>query len=84
VASSREWLEPHDLDLQEWSTCAENSSSDAYAAARQQVLDDMSSGRQFGVTGTPAFFVNGQFLSGNQPLSAFDEAIAEALGQSGQ
>jgi protein-disulfide isomerase len=84
VARSKEWLEPHGLDIQKWSTCAEDSSSDAYAAARQVVLEDMSSGRQFGVTGTPAFFVNGRFLSGNQPLSAFDEAIADALGQSGQ
>lgn len=83
VTLSKDWLQPEGIDVAQWSTCAEDSSSEAYAAARQRVLDDMSTGRQFGVTGTPAFFVNGRFLSGNQPLSAFDEAIAEAL-DSGQ
>ena len=79
ASMARTWLGPSQVDMDRWSLCAEDTSSDAYRAARQRVLDDMSDGQQFGVTGTPAFFVNGRFLSGNQPLTAFDEAIEDAL-----
>lgn len=34
---------------------------------------------EFGVSGTPAFFVNGRYLSGAQPLPAFDKLIQEEL-----
>ncbi|NNE46710.1 MAG: thioredoxin domain-containing protein [Rhodothermales bacterium] len=78
----REWISPAGIDVDAWSECAIDTSSDAYQAARQRVLADAESGSRNGVTGTPAFFVNGQFLSGNQPLSAFDEAIAAALADS--
>ena len=33
----------------------------------------------FGVTGTPAFFINGRFLSGAQPLPAFETIIDDEL-----
>ena len=35
-----------------------------------------------GVTGTPGFFINGQFLNGAQPIAVFDQAIAAV--QSGE
>ncbi len=40
---------------------------------------DMASGEQNGVTGTPAFFVNGRRLSGAQPFTAFKELIDDEL-----
>ena len=43
------------------------------------VRRDLALGTELGVTGTPAFFVNGRFLSGAQPYSAFAELIDEAL-----
>lgn len=42
-----------------------------------QQSQEMLSG--FGVSGTPAFFVNGRYLSGAQPLPAFDKLIQEEL-----
>jgi protein-disulfide isomerase len=78
----REWISAAGIDVDAWSECTNDTSSDAYLAARRRVLADAESGSRYGVTGTPAFFVNGQFLSGNQPLSAFDEAIAAALADS--
>jgi protein-disulfide isomerase len=48
-----------------------------YAAAVQKDLDE---GKQAGVTGTPAFFVNGRFLPGAQPLERFVQLIDEELG----
>ena len=32
-----------------------------------------------GVNGTPAFFINGIFLNGNQPLSEFSKIIEDEL-----
>jgi protein-disulfide isomerase len=43
------------------------------------VNKDMTDGTKIGVSGTPAFLINGRFLSGAQPFSAFQEAIDDAL-----
>jgi protein-disulfide isomerase len=46
---------------------------------RAEVQKDMAEGSSVGVTGTPAFFVNGRFLSGAQPFDAFKVIIDEEL-----
>lgn len=43
------------------------------------VEDSMNAGIEAGVTGTPAFFVNGIMISGAQPISAFKEIIDDEL-----
>ena len=48
------------------------------------VQADLASGQARGVSGTPAFFINGRLLSGAQPFSAFQKIIDEELEQSGQ
>jgi protein-disulfide isomerase len=40
---------------------------------------DLDQGLQLGVTGTPAFFINGYLVSGAQPYSLFEQAIASLL-----
>ena len=50
---------------------------------RDDVGQDQREGSTFGVRGTPAFFVNGRFLSGNQPFAAFAKIIDEELEQKG-
>jgi protein-disulfide isomerase len=45
----------------------------------QAVKDDHSQGGKLGVSGTPAFFINGRFLSGAQPYEAFARIIDEEL-----
>lgn len=40
---------------------------------------DQSDGAQYGVTGTPGFFINGQLVSGAQPYQVFQQAIEQAL-----
>lgn len=47
---------------------------------RQVVQDDYAQGDKLGVNATPAFFINGRFLSGAQPFEAFKEIIDEELG----
>ena len=43
------------------------------------VDDDTAAGRKVGVSGTPAFFINGTMLSGAQPIEAFKEVIDAEL-----
>ena len=40
---------------------------------------DIRAGDQAGVSGTPAFYINGRMLSGAQPLEAFKQIIDEEL-----
>ena len=43
------------------------------------VQDDMSELSKFRVSGTPAFFINGQFIGGGIPKEAFEQIINEKL-----
>ncbi|MCO5206485.1 MAG: thioredoxin domain-containing protein [Anaerolineae bacterium] len=43
------------------------------------INNDLQEGSRLGVRGTPAFFINGQFVSGAQPFAVFDQAIQQAL-----
>jgi protein-disulfide isomerase len=47
---------------------------------RAGVQKDINDGAQLGLTGTPAFFINGRELSGALPLDAFAAIIDEELG----
>lgn len=49
---------------------------------KPQIQQDLQDGMRAGVRGTPAFFVNGVFLEGAQPLEAFDRLIKQDLAQS--
>ena len=49
------------------------------AALEEEILADLEEGSRYGVTGTPAFFVNGRLLVGAQPYQAFQEIIDRAL-----
>jgi protein-disulfide isomerase len=50
---------------------------------RGDVMQDMAEAQRLGVSGTPAFFVNGRFLSGAQPYEAFAQIINEELARTG-
>lgn len=49
---------------------------------KSQIQQDLQEGMRAGVRGTPAFFVNGVFLEGAQPVEAFDRLIKQDLPQS--
>jgi protein-disulfide isomerase len=61
------------LDADIFNTCFD---SDKF---KNEIMQDMREGQQAGVTGTPAFFINGRFLSGAQPFDAFKTIIDEEL-----
>lgn len=46
---------------------------------RATVQRDVDEGRRLGVSGTPAFFINGRVLTGAQPLETFTRVIEEEL-----
>jgi protein-disulfide isomerase len=49
---------------------------------RAAVQKDYADAAQLGLSGTPAFFINGREISGAQPLEAFAAIIDEELGPS--
>jgi protein-disulfide isomerase len=63
------------LDTALFNNCLETQ---VHAAA---VKADLNEGLSVGVTGTPAFFVGGSFISGAQPYAVYEQAIEQALGQ---
>jgi protein-disulfide isomerase len=63
------------LDAETFNTCLDSGTF------RGDVQRDYQQGEQVGVTGTPAFFINGRFLSGAQPFEAFRAIIEDELRQ---
>lgn len=61
------------LDLNKWNTCRQDPKQTA------EVQKDMEDGSAAGVTGTPAFFINGILLSGALPLEEFEAVIDREL-----
>jgi protein-disulfide isomerase len=61
------------LDVTKFDSCL---AAGVHKAAVQRDLDE---GSRLGITGTPAFFINGRALSGAQPLEAFARVIEEEL-----
>ena len=59
------------LDLPAWEECRKNPAMVA------EIQKDQADGAAVGVTGTPAFFINGVFLNGAQPYEKF-KAIVDA------
>jgi protein-disulfide isomerase len=43
----------------------------------------VEAGAKAGVTGTPAYFVNGRMLTGTRPFEHFQEVIDAELGHGG-
>jgi protein-disulfide isomerase len=64
-----------ELDAEAFNACYDSGQF------RADVMQDYQEGQQVGVQGTPAFFVNGRFLSGAQPLEAFQAIIDEELAR---
>src|SRR5499433_2131239 len=61
------------VDVTKFDSCL---AAGTHKAAVQRDLDE---GNRLGVTGTPAFFINGRTLTGAQPLEAFTRLIEQEL-----
>ncbi len=61
------------LDMAKFQSCLDGGTY------TEQVAADMAAGSAAGVSGTPAFFINGRFVNGALPFEAFKEVIDEEL-----
>jgi protein-disulfide isomerase len=50
-------------------------------AMASEVKKDFSDGQKLGVSGTPAFFINGIEVIGAQPFSVFEQVIEGELAK---
>jgi protein-disulfide isomerase len=68
-----EFLKDSKIDMAKWGTCFDNKES----ATKVNAQHDEGAG--IGVTGTPAFFINGRMLVGAQPFEQFKNVIDDEL-----
>jgi protein-disulfide isomerase len=73
IDSFKQYAKEIGLNEDEFNTCLDTG------AMASEVKEDMSDGQKAGVQGTPAFFINGELVSGAQPFSVFQEKIEAAL-----
>jgi protein-disulfide isomerase len=66
------------LNFRKWKRCFEKQDT------KEEVEADQKMAIGFGARGTPAFFINGRFLSGAQPQSNFERVIDEELEKAKQ
>lgn len=62
------------VDIDKWQACRLDPQQQA------EVMADFEAGQAVGVTGTPAFFINGIMLSGALPYEMFAQIIDKELG----
>lgn len=68
-----ELAEELSLDTEAFETCLSSGRYSMQIAQESQVVQSL------GVRGTPAFLLNGIFISGAQPFEAFEEIIEDQL-----
>jgi predicted DsbA family dithiol-disulfide isomerase len=61
------------VNVDDWKVCM------ADASVKDEIMKDEQDGSAAGVTGTPAFFINGVFLNGAQPYERFSAIIDREL-----
>lgn len=70
---SQEYLKDSGIKMDVWNDCFDNKKTLA------KVKAEMAEGQALGVTGTPAFFINGRMLVGAQPFEKFKDVIDDEL-----
>ena len=71
----RTWLGDTSVDLDVWQSCASDESTASNQEVSLEVDISTQTAKRFGLSGTPAFFVNGHLLRGAQPVEVFDDLI---------
>ena len=77
IADLKEYAVTLKLDTQEFNNCLDKSEK------AEEVNADIQEGESYGVTGTPAFFINGILVSGARPFEDFQAIIEEELSKTG-
>jgi protein-disulfide isomerase/uncharacterized membrane protein len=72
-AAMLSFAEQAGLDLDKMNACVQSETT------HKAVLADIEEGMKRGITGTPAFFVNGEAIVGARPIEFWDEKIRSLL-----
>jgi len=75
IDSLKQYARDLGLDITRFNECLDSGKM------TQEVQKDFNDGLQYGVGGTPTFFINGIKLIGAQPYSAFERLIEQELNQ---
>lgn len=70
-----EWLSKDNIDKKKFEKCYDNKETKA------KIEKDKQEGMSLGVSGTPAFFINGIFIGGAVPAQKFEEIIEYELSE---
>lgn len=73
IEKLKEYAAEFDIDQTKFDSCVDEGKYDSEVAA------DVAEGAEYGVRGTPAFFINGILIAGAQPYENFETIIEEAL-----
>jgi len=65
------------VNMEKWNDCVDNKKT------LERIKADMAEGQAVGVSGTPAFIINGRKISGAQPFQNFKAVIDDELARSG-
>ena len=71
----KEYAQKVGMDVTKFESCL---SGGVHKGAVQR---DLEEGTRLGITGTPAFFINGRPLQGSQPFEVFARVIDEELAR---
>lgn len=71
----KQWAVDLGLEASQFNECLD---SEKYS---DEVNKDIADGQSYGVSGTPAFFINNRFVSGAQPFAVFKTVIDEELAK---
>lgn len=77
-ASLEKYAEEQGLDMTKFKKALDTNTHKAFVDAENSVAD------KSGISGTPAFVVNGYFISGAQPFSKFKKLIDKAMKEAGE
>ncbi|WP_438010279.1 thioredoxin domain-containing protein [Sorangium sp. So ce321] len=77
-ASLEKYAEEQGLDMTKFKKALDTNTHKAFVDAENSVAD------KAGISGTPAFVVNGYFISGAQPFSKFKKLIDKAFKEAGE
>jgi len=73
IDNFKKWAKDLGLKTAQFDKCLDDKKYE------KEVDKDAADGESYGVSGTPAFFINGRKLTGAQPISAFKTIIDEEL-----
>lgn len=79
IEKSTAYLADSGINMDQWNACSTDQDTEEYKAASSMVDASLQLGIKHGVNSTPVFFVNGQLVSGAQPLETFEAAIEAAI-----